>query len=96
MGEAPSGEYISLVVRLQRATDGTWSIFADDAATTHVIPLAPMTLVVRLWRSGPEGILRGSIELQGLNRRAPIQSNSQLEELIRAWLLSGDNATGPQ
>jgi hypothetical protein len=96
VGEGTSGEYISLVVRLQAAADGTWYLYIDGANTPHAIPLAPMTLVVRLWRARPTGPLRGSIRLHGSDRWAPIQSNDQLEELVRAWLLSGESTTGPQ
>jgi hypothetical protein len=71
-------------------------VYADSADTSRAIPLAPLTLVVRLWRSSPAGTLRGSIELHGSDRWAPIQSNGQLEELVRAWLLGGESTTGSQ
>jgi hypothetical protein len=91
-----SGQYVSLVVRLQAASDGTWYLDVDGSNTAHTIPLLPMTLVVRLWRAGQSGPLRGTIRLHGTDHWAPIQSNGQLEQLVRAWLLSGESATGVQ
>ena len=96
MGDSTSGEYISLVVRLQAAADGAWYVHVDSATSTHTFALAPMTLVMRLWRASPVGPVRGSIRLHGSDSWAPIHSNDQLEALVRAWLLSGERATEPQ
>ena len=96
MEPEPTGNYISLVVRLQMAADGKWYIYIDHTSTTQAIPLAPATLVVRLWRASAIGPLRGSIRLHGSDHWAPIQSNSQLEDLVRAWLSSGESGTKPQ
>ncbi|MEO7911034.1 MAG: hypothetical protein ABIV47_15430 [Roseiflexaceae bacterium] len=96
MEAGSSGEYISLVVRLQAAADGTWYVHVDGANTPHAFALTPITLVVRLWHASSTGTLRGSIRLHDSDHWAPIQSNGQLEELIRAWLLNGQNGTEPQ
>jgi hypothetical protein len=90
----PAGDYIALVVRLQAAADGMWYVHVDGTSQVASIPLAPATLVVRLWRSADTGLLRGTIGLHGSNYWAPIQSNLQLEELTRAWLSIGKNTTG--
>ena len=94
MDAEPAGEYIALVVRLQLAADGKWYIHVDGTSQPAAIPLAPATLVVRLWRSAGTGLLRGTIGLHGSNYWAPIQSNVQLEELTWAWLSIGGNTTG--
>jgi hypothetical protein len=80
-----AGEYIVLVVRLQAAADGSWELFVDDQTRTQRVPLKPATFVVRLRRMANQGLLRGSIRLDG-NSWAPLQSNAQLEQLIRGWL----------
>ncbi len=82
-------DYIALVVRLQAAADGTWYLSVDGTSGTTAIPLVPVTLVLRLWRGGSSGLLRGRIGLHGSDRWAPFQSNAQLEELVREWLLPG-------
>ena len=86
--EAP-GEYIALVIRLQADRDGTWRLSVDGTTTSQALPLQPLALVVRLWRTTDTGILRGNIRLFESNQWVPIQSNTQLEQLIRAWLLPG-------
>jgi hypothetical protein len=86
MDTNPVGEYIALVVRLQADADGKWFIHGDGTAQPFVMPLPPLTLAVRLWRVSETGMLRGIIRLLGDERSAPIQSNAQLEELVRAWL----------
>jgi hypothetical protein len=89
MEPAPAGTYISLVVRLHAAADGVWYLYVDDADGTQSFPLKPLTLAIRLWRSGDAGILRGTIRLHGDAGWAPIQSNAQLERLIDLWLHRG-------
>lgn len=96
MDPEPTGNYVSLVVQLEPAADGKWYVRVDSAGTTQAIPLAPATLIIRLWRTNETGMLRGTIRLHSSNQWAPIQSNGQLEELIRAWLLSGESTTEPQ
>jgi hypothetical protein len=86
-------EYIVLIVRLQAAADGSWELFVDDQTRTQRVPLKPATFIVRLRRIGNQGILRGSVRLDGNDGRAPLQSNVQLEELIRAWLFKGGSST---
>jgi hypothetical protein len=92
----PAGNYITVVVRLQMAADGKWYVYVEGTSTPQAIPLVPVTLVVRLWRASETGPLRGSIRLHGSDHWAPIQSNHQLEQLARAWLLSGNSAIGSQ
>lgn len=84
------GEYIVLVVRVQEDAKGVWHLHVDGANGTMDIPLMPLDLVVRLWRSHQSGILRGTIRLQNGPLSAPFQSNAQLEQLIHTWL-SGNN-----
>jgi hypothetical protein len=84
-----AGEEIVLVVRLQAAADGSWYLQVDDQSHVHTIPLAPATLVIRLRHLGEQGVLRGTIRLQGGDIWAPLQSNALLEELVRAWLFNG-------
>jgi hypothetical protein len=87
----PADEYIGLVVRLQTAHDGTWYISVDGTQEARMIPLVPLTVVLRLRRVRQTGVLRGTIELQGTTLSAPIQTNRQLEELVRVWLYGEDN-----
>lgn len=89
MEPSSSGEYIALVARLKAATDGTWQLHVDGAEGTRVYPLTPFTIVIRLWRSSDGRLLRGVVRLDGNDGWAPLQSNAQLEQLMRAWLLGG-------
>jgi len=91
MESEPAGSYVALVVRLQTAADGRWYVYVDGTDRVDAIPLVPLTLVVRLWRSNDSDVLRGSIQRQGGDQWAPIQSNTQLEELVRAWLFSSSS-----
>ena len=88
------GNYINIVVTLQAANDGKWYIHVDGTNTAQAIPLVPLTLIVRLWRASETGLLRGTIRLHGSDYSVPVQSNAQLEKLVRVWLLSGDNTSG--
>lgn len=92
MDTAAPGEYIALVVHLQADRDGTWQLSVDGTTTVEALPLKPLALVIRLWRTTDTGILRGNIRLFENNQWVPIQSNTQLEQLIRAWLLPGGAA----
>lgn len=88
------GNYITLVVQMQQAADGRWYL---SVAGTHPLaarPLVPGMLVVRLWHPRGTNLLRGSIRLAGSDQWAPIQSNTQLEALVRAWLFSSDTTPG--
>jgi hypothetical protein len=89
MESEPTGDYIAIVLQLRAATDGTWYVNIEGTHSAKAIPLVPLTLVVRLWRVSGKDVLRGSIRIQGSDHWAPIQSNIQLEELVRAWLLGG-------
>jgi hypothetical protein len=92
MGSEHAGDYSGLVVQLRASIDGTWYVDIEGTSSAKAIPLQPMTLVVRLWRASATDVLRGTIRLHGSEHWAPIQSNLQLEELVRAWLL-GDSTT---
>ena len=94
MESEPTGDYIAIVVQLRMAADGTWYVHVEGTDKVEAIPLAPVMLVVRLWRANDTHLLRGTIRLHGSDHWAPIQSNAQLESLVRAWLFSGGNATG--
>jgi hypothetical protein len=90
---APEGSYIALVVSLQAAADGAWSIVVDGTPGMLSIPLVPVKLILRMWRAHDSGALRGTVRLHGTDRWAPIQSNVQIEQLVQAWLF-GDGAPG--
>jgi hypothetical protein len=94
MESEPTGDYIAIVVQLRAATDGAWYVNIEGTQTAKGIPLAPLTLVVRLWRVSDTDLLRGSIRLHGSEQWVPIQSNIQLEALARAWLSSGHTEGG--
>src|SRR5262249_46493201 len=94
MDAEPPGEYIAIVMQLRPAIDGTWYVDIEGTHSAKAIPLEPLTLVVRLWRVSDTDLLRGSIRLHGSDHWAPIQSNAQLEELVRAWLSGGRTAGG--
>jgi len=93
MEPSSSGEYIALVVQLQRTSEGTWQLQVDGADGRRVLPLAPLRLIVRLWRSSDRRLLRGVVRLDGNDQWVPLQSNAQLEALVRAWLLGGSTPT---
>ena len=79
-----AGEYLHLVVRIQAGGDDC-ALLVNGPAGPQRIALIPATFVIRLWRSG-SAVLRGSISLHGTDVVVPIQSNTSLERLIRAWL----------
>jgi|GEM_PF-3202837 len=87
----PNGDYTTLVVRVQMAADGMWYVFVDGSQ--EALALQPVTFVVRLWQHSG-GVLRGTIRLHNSDQWAPIHSNGQLVELIRAWLGPGSNPPG--
>lgn len=87
MDLAPFGESSDLVVRLQADAAGQWCIEIEGANQLQPIPLAPITLVIHVWRGTNTKIFRTSVELPGSDHTALIQSNVQLLALIRAWLL---------
>ena len=87
MDPAPIGQTSDLVVRLQVDAAGKWSIAIDGASIVQPIPLAPITLVIHVWRAGGTQIFRTSIEIPGSDHIALIQSNAHLLDLIRTWLL---------
>jgi hypothetical protein len=86
MESESTGDYIAIVVQLQVAANGKWYVNIDGTHSAKGMPLMPMTLVVRLRRFHDTEVLRGIIRLHGHDRWAPIQSNIQLEELVRSWL----------
>ena len=96
MDSEATGEYVALAVRLQPVADGGWYLYVDGTHTFGPIPLVPATLVVRFWRVPDTAALRGTIRLEGTDHWAPIQSNTQLEELVRAWLAGGKHGSGSQ
>ena len=96
MDLAPVGESMDLVVRLQIDAEGKWYVFIDGAHLPQAIPLAPVTLIIHIWRAGDAKILRGSVELHGSRHIVVIQSNAELLDLLRAWLVSDDEASARQ
>jgi hypothetical protein len=84
----PQGDYTTLVVRLQTGADGMWYLSVDGSHQRE-LPLRPVTLIIRLWQPAGTDILRGSVRIHDSDQPVPIQSNTRLEELVQAWLLSG-------
>jgi hypothetical protein len=93
MNSEAAGEYIALVVQLQTTSDGSWRLLVDNQQQSRIVALTPATLIIRLWRGAEGNTLRGTVRLEGTDRWAPLQSNTQLEELVRAWLFAGDGST---
>jgi hypothetical protein len=93
----PPGEYLALVVQLRVAADNRWYLAVDGTGPglPIAIPLKPATLVLRLWRAGATGTLRGTVRLHDSEVWAPIQSNARLEQLVRTWLLGSPPGAGP-
>ena len=91
-----SGNDIGLVVRLRLAADGLWYLSIDGTTGAQTIPLTPVTLIIRLRRSGASGVLRGSLRLHGGDVVAPIQLGSQIEALLYTWLSQGGAPPGNQ
>ncbi|HEX5501122.1 MAG TPA: hypothetical protein VFW96_00785 [Thermomicrobiales bacterium] len=91
MDAEETGDVLALVVRLATAADGRSRVSVDGTATLPATPLPPATFTVRLWRARDTGLLRGSIRLHASERwgerTAPLQSDTRLEALARAWLL---------
>ncbi|HZO27262.1 MAG TPA: hypothetical protein VFH48_14875 [Chloroflexota bacterium] len=86
-GTDPSGEMLALVIRFGPDRHGQWSVSVDGTTTLPARPVPPTTLIVRLWRSGERGVLRGTLRLGDDEAiLAPIQTNDRLEALVRAWL----------
>ncbi|NTU83375.1 MAG: hypothetical protein HGA45_29065 [Chloroflexales bacterium] len=83
----PTGDTIMLVVRLQPDDDGTWHLHLEGLEPELVLPLAPATLIVQLWRDSGSKLLRGTLRLHGTAHSATIQSNTQLIDLLRSWLM---------
>ena len=92
-GQETGDEYVACVLRLAPDRDGTWFVHLDGTDASWTVPLAPLTLIVRLWRIRSRGLLRGRIQSPGDEHWIPIQSNTDLEEFVRLWLLSGDAPT---
>lgn len=93
-GPDPSGAMLALVIWFQPDRHGRWLVSVDGTTTVPARPVPPTTLIVRLWRHGKRGVLRGTLGLaHDETLLAPIQSNERLEALVRAWLgESGDPA----
>lgn len=93
-GTDPSGEMLALVIRFAPDRHGQWSVSVDGTTTVAARPVPPTTLIVRLWKSGERGVLRGTLGLaEDETLLAPIQTNERLEALVRAWLAEpGDPA----
>ena len=88
-----AGEYLHLVINVQ-SDPGNCTLRIESAAGQERIALSPATLVIRLWRSTPTGILRGNISLHGTDSVAPIQTNARMEQLIRTWLFEHPSPQG--
>lgn len=86
-GDEAGGDYVALVVRVEPAANGEWYLYVNGTQDARVMPLRPLTLVIRVWRRS--GAFRGQVQLRGHDTWAPFQSNAQLEELVRHWLSGG-------
>lgn len=85
--DAQAGDnYITFIVRLQQSEDGVCRIEVAGAFPVQLVGVTDAPLVIRLWRYRAAGVLRGRIELAGTEYWAPIQSNDQIEALVRQWL----------
>lgn len=82
--ESP-GEYQSLIVRIANTATGS-QLVIDSDETQQRVALPPAIFVVRLWRDSGTLTLRGYINLHGSDIHAAIQSNADLERLIKVWL----------
>ncbi len=85
--EGPSGEYSSLVIHVGPASDGAWRVTVDTAGSAIVVPLRPVTLVVRMWQSRDGQLLRGTLRLEATQVAAPFQTNAHAKQIIRDWLV---------
>lgn len=90
-----SGEYCVYVVRIEPTVNGTWQVHVDGTLQQFTVPLQPLTLVVRVWRTHDTGVLRGTLRLRSTELVAPFQSNSALEQIIRSWLLGEEPSVPP-
>jgi hypothetical protein len=80
-----------VIVRLQPREDGKWYIHLEGLDPAPSIPLVPATLIVQLWRDSNAKVLRGTVRLHGTGHSATIQSNTQLIDLLRGWLVEPDD-----
>jgi hypothetical protein len=85
-----AGEYSVYILHVHATADGTWVVQLDGTRDPITAPLQPLMLTMRLWHAHETGLLRGMIRLHGTDLVAPIQTNNQLEQIVRHWLL-GDN-----
>ena len=81
---------IAMVVSLSPVSDGTWTLAVDGANGRVVLPPVPATFIVRLRKQDSSGLIRGTIQLHGSAIVAPVQTNRQIEALLRAWLGPAD------
>jgi hypothetical protein len=78
-----------LVVELFADKDDRWYVRVLRQGRPERYALPPLTLVVRLWPVPNSGATRGSLSLQGDERRAGFQYSEQLAVLVRDWLAAG-------
>lgn len=89
-------EYITFTAQLRRESGDAWSIAIYGTDGPLILPLTPITLAIRVRRSGANGILRGTIAVAGRAERASFQSSAALEALLRGWLLGSMPNTSHQ
>jgi hypothetical protein len=82
----PGGSYLALVLRATVDADGRCRLQVTDARTAQRVSLVSGTLLVRLWRTSDDHLLRGTVRLNGTDLAAPFQSNAQLATLVQGWL----------
>lgn len=87
MQSTPVGDTLLLVVRLHADAEGRWHIDVDGTHTYTSVPLVPATLILHVWRTGDQHLLRGNVELYGSEHSAALQSSDKLVDLLRAWLI---------
>ena len=94
MALEPEGNYNVLVIRLHVNAEGAWQFVVEGADPPTVYPLRPIRLLIRVWHMRNTGLLRGQIQLAGIEDWVPFQSNARCIELIRTYLRSVTDEDG--
>lgn len=87
--DAEPGEGVtSLVVELFEDESRRWRVRVLGQGEPAIFPLAPLTLVLRLWRVPNSEAVRGSVSVDGSDEWAGFQYSDRLAVLVRDWLAS--------
>lgn len=96
MEQPQLGETAALVVRIEETVEGRWQLQVESAESAADLPILPATFIIRVWQASDASVLRGTIHLHGSRHSAAIQSNTQLIELVRAWLYPMEKNVAPE